>query len=279
MRHLIIYLVTIISLSSCATMFGGTSYNAQIVVKDNPKARIYYNGQHIGTGKAITRIPRNLANQLYFEIEEDGYLRETKRFVMRVMRGWAVAGSVITWGYLGIIVDGSTGALWKPSTKERGVVKTNFTNYNYVLEYNRVPDSKTTEKVIIKEVKSDLRTTEEKLHDLKKLLDEGIINEDEYTHMKQKVLGLDPSYTEKETSEEPEKVKTTPSENETVPVDEKTEEVKKEEPTSSETKEEEKSKAEATYEEKLKDLDKMLEFGIITEEEHKQMKEKLSTEK
>lgn len=362
-------------LSSCATIFGGSQYYAQVVIKDRPNAKIYKNGVYIGTGKGYAMIKRNVANQVHFSIEEEGYQKEFRSFNNKIFRGWSLAGSLATiiplWPVAAIatIVDASTGAWWKPDINERGVIKTDFRHYNYVLEYERKPIKKVN-KVVVKKTKkenNDLRNIEEKLRDLKKLLDEGILTQEEFAMMKKKFIGLedpnsgaisnlnrskindldnmlaegiltkteydhmrkkvDPNYksiTKKEKSikEDPKYEALTTSNKAkikdldnmlaegTLTLDEynhmrkkvepnyQAQETKKVVPTSdtvgkSEIKEISKPIEEKTVPEeeesitkreekketqKLQDLNKMLEFGIISEEEYNEMKEKLKIE-
>lgn len=240
-------IISLISLSSCATIFGGSSYLAEITVKDHPKMKISYKGKEIGKGHAFIHIRRKNADKIAFTLSEKGYENSTVYFNRRSFRGAALVGSLLTPAYLYIIpipviVDVSTGALWKPNLFERGVSKVNYNHYRYLLEYTGKKIGSEEEKIVIKEVKSEYLTTTEKLRDLKKLLDEGVISESEFKVMKAKVIGM--KITEGDSS-------------------------------NTETNEEKTNTKEDENSEKLRDLDKMLEMKVITQEEYDEMRSKI----
>lgn len=238
---------SLIFLSSCATIFGGSSYLAEVTVKDHPKMKISYRGKEIGKGHAFIHIRRKNADKVAFTLSQKGYETSTVYFNRRSFRGAALVGSLLSPTYLyiipiGVIVDASTGSFWKPNLFERGVSKINYNHYRYLLEYTGKKIGSEEENVVIKEVKSEHLSTTEKLRDLKKLLDEGVIDEDEFKVMKAKVIGM--KVTEEDSSN------TEVSE------------------TKANTKEDKNS-------EKLKDLDKMLEMEVITQEEYDEMRSKI----
>ena len=73
MKNIIIGIITLVTLNSCATIIGGNSYYAHVRVEDHPKAKIYLNGQYLGDGNSTTAIRRKNANQVHFKLREDGY--------------------------------------------------------------------------------------------------------------------------------------------------------------------------------------------------------------
>lgn len=137
-----------ISFSSCATIIGGTNYNTKVVVKDHPDAQIEYKGQLQGSGIAAFPAKRKEANNFTVTIKEDGCKTETKRFHKKAFRGWAFVGSLFGWTGIymgiplpwGIALDGITGAWWKPDISEIGVVKQDYNNYIYTIDYRGCED-------------------------------------------------------------------------------------------------------------------------------------------
>src|SRR6185295_19077159 len=124
-------------ISGCATIVGGSNYNAHILVKGGEKAQIFRDGIVVGYGSAYLKVKRNTANRFEFTVKQDGYDPQTFRFTSRKFRGWAFFGTIVGWtGYVtgvyvpwGVAVDLATGALWKPDDTEEGVVKVDAKNY------------------------------------------------------------------------------------------------------------------------------------------------------
>ena len=94
---IISYFGLIVILSSCATIVGGSQYNAKVLVRDHRKAHIEYQGQTIGVGEASVRIARKNANKVTFKISQEGCEPQTTRFVQRSFRGWSFVGTVLGW--------------------------------------------------------------------------------------------------------------------------------------------------------------------------------------
>lgn len=140
--------------SSCATICGGSKYNAHIVVNKRPNAKIIYKGEEVGTGKATVSVKRREANRFAFSVKEENCDEENYRFKSRTFRGWAMIGSIITWTVsvngvpllpVGLVIDLSNGSLWKPNVFEKNVDKLNYKNFKYTVDYNR---SCSTQKVV-----------------------------------------------------------------------------------------------------------------------------------
>jgi len=144
--------------SSCATIAGGSQYWAKVQVNGHPNAKIEYEGIYEGTGDASFKVKRSEADQLTIKITEDGCETETKKFTQRTFRGWAFVGTIITWTGLsinggpwipipfGVIVDGATGAWWKPEINEKGVSKQDYKHFMYQIDYTGC-DNKTSNSV------------------------------------------------------------------------------------------------------------------------------------
>lgn len=139
-----IYLISTVALlmGSCATIIGGSRINAHISV-DRPNAKIIYDGEVQGTGKAIVTIKRSEINRFKFSVKEEGCEEQKYEFQSRTFRGWAFVGTIATWTGMiggvplpwGVGVDLATGALWKPNVWEDGVSKIDYKNYEYEVKY------------------------------------------------------------------------------------------------------------------------------------------------
>lgn len=145
-RVIAVLLISISCLSSCATIFGGARYNATVVVNNKPNATIIYQGENVGRGKAYISVKRKEANKFSFIVKEDGCEEQKYSFRSRTFRGWALFGSLITFTGtinavpvlpIGAIIDVSTGAVWKPDVYEKGVIKQNYKNYKYLVDYTK----------------------------------------------------------------------------------------------------------------------------------------------
>jgi hypothetical protein len=145
-KKLLLNLILIITIptlfSSCGTIIGGSNYNAHVLVDNNPSAKIYYKNEFKGTGDASFKVKRKDANKLSITVKQDGGQEQVFEYKSRKFRGWAFAGTILGWsGFIsgipvpwGAIMDLSTGALWKPDVKEKGIVKEDYKNFNYHLE-------------------------------------------------------------------------------------------------------------------------------------------------
>jgi hypothetical protein len=183
-------------MTSCATIIGGSKYWAKVMVPDHPNAKIEYKGNFQGTGEASFTAKRIEANKFSVTIKEDGCETENRNFTQRSFRGWAFVGTVLGWTGLtinggpwlpipfGVIVDGATSAWWKPDINEKGVSKSDYKHFNYLIDYTGCKIKTPT--TLEQDKDSDLRI--EKLKDLKKLLDEGAITNEEFEKEKKKIL-------------------------------------------------------------------------------------------
>jgi hypothetical protein len=134
-------------LSSCGTIFGGSKYDAQVIVLNQPTADIVYRGEKVGTGSAFIIVKRKNANKFTFTVQKKGCEPQTYNYTRRAFRGWAFSGSVFTWLLFPILsyipysvgVDFATGGLWKPSVREQGIVKLDSKNFKYVVNYTGCP--------------------------------------------------------------------------------------------------------------------------------------------
>jgi hypothetical protein len=182
--------------SSCASIIGGSKYTARVSVKDHPYATINYNGAARGNGNADFEVKRKETNMVVFSITEPNCEEQKFTYSKRVLRGWALFGTIVGWTStapipipFGVIVDVATGALWKPDVREKGVMKDDYDHFNYSIDYTGCKQvnsliSNTPVDTIPKVVKTKL----EKLTELTKLQNKGLLTEEEYETEKKKIL-------------------------------------------------------------------------------------------
>ena len=199
--------------SSCATVFGGAKYNARFRVPDHPNAKISINGQYRGNGEASMLINRKEANMLNVTVQEGDDDPQTTVFNGRKFRGWAFVGSLL-WNFpiplTGIIIDACTGAWWKPDVNEQGVTKVDNDNFLYTITYspttikpnttnppvsNPIPQEPASNTLSEPDITPSImpvqpltKTKTDALRELKQLLDEGILTQEEYDKEKAKLL-------------------------------------------------------------------------------------------
>lgn len=126
-----------VTMSSCGVMFGGSRYNGSIVVKNNPGAQIFVNGNKIGEGAAVGLFPRN--RPLTVELKQEGCETKTQTFD-NTFRGGNFFLSLVTWGLLGVVVDVATGASYKPDHKTNPAVqKIDMKNFQFTMDYTGCP--------------------------------------------------------------------------------------------------------------------------------------------
>lgn len=200
--------------SSCAAIVGGAKYNARVRVPDHPNAKISINGQYRGNGEASMVIKRKEANMLNITVQEGDDEPQTTTFNDRKFRAGAFIFDLLL-GWVppipvGIIVDGATGAWWKPDDKDPWITKIDGKNYLYTITYRpsttkpnttnppvsvpipQEPASDTISKPTIAPSITPsqplTKTKAEALRELKQLLDEGILTQEEYEKEKAKLL-------------------------------------------------------------------------------------------
>jgi len=132
--------------SSCATLVGGSSYNAHVIINnDHPKAQIIYQGEVKGYGTAIFKVPRVQANNFSFIVKEDGCPEQTYSYKFRTFRAEAFVGSIIlSVGSVplgvpvpyGPIIDFASGAIWKPNIHEAGISQESIKTFKYLVNYD-----------------------------------------------------------------------------------------------------------------------------------------------
>lgn len=139
----------LLGLSRCGTIVGGSKYYARVIVPNRPNATIKHEGLVKGSGTAVLQVKRSKANALSITVKEEGFDEQEFLFTQRTFRGWAFLGTIVGWTGTasgiplpwGIVVDLSTGSLWKPNLQEKGVSKMDYKNYIYTLDYNPKPST------------------------------------------------------------------------------------------------------------------------------------------
>lgn len=200
--------------SSCATIVGGAKYNARVRVPDHPNAKISINGQYRGNGEASMLINRKEANMVNVTVQEGEDEPQTTIFSGRRFRaGTLIFDLLLGWVPpipVGVIVDAATGAWWKPDERELGVTKVDTDNYLYTITYrpnpsnkknadlpqqNPIPTPTVTDTIreepvtsTVEPAQSLTKTKAEALRELKQLLDEGVLTQEEYDKEKAKLL-------------------------------------------------------------------------------------------
>ena len=136
-------------MNSCATLIGGTSYTARVVVVNNPNATISVNGEPKGIGEASFRWKRSQADNLSVSVKEAGYEEQITRFNTKSFRVLPLLGNIlIVGGIPGIIIDFATQSVWKPDTNEHGVSKINVNKFLYKIVYDMHPAKNEDERTI-----------------------------------------------------------------------------------------------------------------------------------
>ena len=149
-------------------------------------------------------VKRRDADKLEITVREENCEPETTRFSSKTFRGWSFVGTVLGWtGWIqgtyiflpwGIVVDACTGAWWKPDVTEKGVSKIDYDNFLYTIIYNAVPKKEpmiNPDETNKENMNSVVKSKTEKLRELKQLLDEGILTQEEYEIEKAKILELE----------------------------------------------------------------------------------------
>lgn len=156
--NLIIFVLSIY-FSSCATIIGGSKFNADVTVSNDRNVKIIHQGREVGTGFARFQVNRKDADKFSFTLRKEGCKDQVYTFKSRTFRGWAFCGSLATWTFIingvvpvpvGFIVDLATGAFWKPNVREPGVIKEDYKNFKYLITFDDCPDSMPKENILFK---------------------------------------------------------------------------------------------------------------------------------
>ena len=123
--------------SSCGIIFGGSRYNALIMVKDHPNARLTVNGVDHAHSKVLGSYKRN--RTLVVEVNEEGCETKTQAFG-QAFRTANFILSLATWGMIGIGIDLATGASFKPDHLHNPLIEqVNHKNFIFTVDYPGCP--------------------------------------------------------------------------------------------------------------------------------------------
>src|ERR1043166_2113660 len=105
--------------SSCATIVGGSRYNAHIVVNEHPAAKSSYHGVYQRAGNVTVKVKRSEADRFTFTVKEEGCPEQKYTYTHRTFRGFAFAFTILGWTGVvngipipwGVMMDLATGAV------------------------------------------------------------------------------------------------------------------------------------------------------------------------
>lgn len=114
--NFILMIITMITFSSCATVWSGTQCTVNVKNGVPEGAKIFVNGNYVGTAPMKVVISKNgLKNkQTVITIKADGY-KPQDIILTRRLKLAAFFGDIIFTGGIGLIIDFATGAIYKAS--------------------------------------------------------------------------------------------------------------------------------------------------------------------
>lgn len=193
--------LALLAFNSCAAIVGGGTYTAEVIAKNRENADIYYNGDYVGTGRAVLEIPRRKANDVQFVVEEEGYAPVTYNYRNRDFRVGALICDILFFTSItfrdvpnpsladikmiwpiGPLVSAAAGSYWKPSINDRGVNKVDYDYFKYVLQPRGGSSAKNSSAPM-----SDA-ALQQKLAQVDDMYEKGIITEDERREMRHRYL-------------------------------------------------------------------------------------------
>lgn len=133
--HFSLFITVILcKITGCATITGGSSYFATVVVNSKPEAEIVYQGRVVGRGKTILKVQRRDADKLFLTVREEGCEPFPVSFSSKDFRAEAlVANLFLPFGLAGVLVDGLTGAFYMPSVNNETIRKIGIRNFLYTI--------------------------------------------------------------------------------------------------------------------------------------------------
>lgn len=145
--HILFILIISILFVSCASIFGGSSYQAHVKVRNHPQAQILHNGELKGYGMASFSVKRKDANKFFTSIVEEGCPVQKFQFTSRTMRGIPFAIDALLFGLIPIgpvpiIIDLILGSIWKPNIDHPSINQINTKTFLYILDYTTCEDVK-----------------------------------------------------------------------------------------------------------------------------------------
>ena len=133
-KQSLIALAMVITMSSCATMFGGSKYRAHVKVPNHKDVTLTVDGREMGAkGEATKLVKRN--KSLTIEIEKEGCKDFQRTYDNKVRVGTEVL-SFVSWWFTGLILDFATGSAYKPDCDDPDVSKESIKDFHYVIDYD-----------------------------------------------------------------------------------------------------------------------------------------------
>jgi hypothetical protein len=119
-------------MSSCATIVGGRTYVADVVVVDQPDVTIYIDGALAGKG-AVT-FEQKRKDRLNVTVKKDDCKPESENFSIET-RPLLLTFDLIN--VIGLVVDFGTGAIYRPDFRvDPQVEKIHYDRYRYNIYYD-----------------------------------------------------------------------------------------------------------------------------------------------
>jgi len=110
-------ILSVVILSSCATLMGGKKNTISTKVVDPPEAKVFLNNKEIGQGIFKIKVSKyDLQEGDILVIKKDGYINDTIVIERKINEWYTIADFVSTLG-LSLIVDVTTGNIYRPNTQ------------------------------------------------------------------------------------------------------------------------------------------------------------------
>lgn len=103
-------IITSVLFQNCALIFSGCRDKIKVHGNTPYDARVYYNGEQVGTGNCTVKIHKKSINNAIIEVKADGYESQTFRFSKK-LKILAFLGDCV--GFVWLIGDFATGAIYK----------------------------------------------------------------------------------------------------------------------------------------------------------------------
>ncbi|MGB0166133.1 MAG: hypothetical protein ACPF8V_04695 [Luteibaculum sp.] len=130
---LVIFLAAL--LSSCATLVGGSRYNAFVQVSNVKDVTVTFpTGRQVKSGMGTTW-KRKDANSFSFLVSKEGCEVQEYKYITREFKSGALVGTLVLFGLPGLIVDAAFASWWEPNEMEKGIVKADYKNFVYQVDY------------------------------------------------------------------------------------------------------------------------------------------------
>ena len=136
-------LISSLCLQSCATILGGSRDASRVLNGTPSNAKVYYNGNFIGTAPTNVQVPKSARQgNSKIEIQADGYQSATINMTRKVSVGFTIL-DIVTGG-IWLAIDFATGNIYKPRPNKISYNLTPLADNNKV----KAPVFKKGEKVI-----------------------------------------------------------------------------------------------------------------------------------